>query len=223
MKNFFGVRHKGNRQIFLLLEDGLGSRMRVVGPQGEVLLRDESEFDLDYLDIDESNMSGMLSPQQLQKAAEIFSEQEKRDAIAAKAAAERQKQLEVLARHGGGLRGEGASARPTQASSARSGSPRPSRSGNASKSAPSRRFSRELTWESSQLSFYRHKIEPLGPKDVFVIHVYDVGRFRFTREGFDANFADVKMNAKYREFGVYSFPEIPERALKFKVSDGSGI
>lgn len=204
MISFFAVKHNKSGKLFLLLEDGLGSRMRVCNPNGDVLTLDEAEFDPDYLDLNTDNMRELLTEAQVKVAERFFKELAERDQIMAKAEEERKRQLQVT---------------PPRNTAASSSSPTRPRRSSSTQKTPNRRFSRDLSWSSSQLSFYKHKIDPLGPKDVFVVTVYGQGVFRFTREAFDKNFNDVRMNSKYREQGVYNFDSIPERAMKFKIAD----
>ncbi len=206
MISFFAVKHLKTGKLFLLLEDGLGNRMRVCNPAGDILTLGEAEFDSDYIDLNTENMHQLLLLPQVQVAERFFKELAARDTVTAKAEDERKKQLQAAPQR-------------SFVSQSPSSSPAKTRRSRTSAKTPSRKFSKELTWSSSQLSFYKHKIDPLGPKDVFVITVYGQGVFRFTREAFDNNFSDVKMNAKYREQGVYNFDVMPDRALKFKVTD----
>ncbi len=200
---YFAVKHKKSQQVFALLEDGIGSKMRVVGPDGRVLLMDESEFHEDYLDVNPGNATQLLSLEQVEEAAKYFGLEKKRQEITLKAEKSRQQFPEPK-----GMMQTASLSRVQNG---------PAKSRTRKTSQPSRRFAKELSWASAQLSFYRHKIEPLGPKDSFVVTVDGIGKFRFLKEQFDANFSDIRMDPKYREYGIFAFSEIPDRALKFKL------
>jgi hypothetical protein len=70
-------------------------------------------------------------------------------------------------------------------------------------------------WNSTSLTFYKHKIEPLDPKQWFIITVDGHGKVRMTREEFNADFMDVILLEDYYQNGSYSYREFPEKAKKF--------
>lgn len=70
-------------------------------------------------------------------------------------------------------------------------------------------------WNSQKLIFYKHNIEPLGPRQSFRINIEDVGVFEITKEVFEKNFNDVIISTSYWHDGSYVYNEIPEKAYKF--------
>jgi hypothetical protein len=74
-------------------------------------------------------------------------------------------------------------------------------------------------WNSGSLTFYKHKIEPLEPKQWFIINVEGHGKVRMTRDEFNAEFTDVILLEEYWKNGSYSYPEFPEKAKKFIVAE----
>lgn len=74
-------------------------------------------------------------------------------------------------------------------------------------------------WNSACLTFYKHKIEPLDPKQWFIVTVDGYGKVRMTREEFNAEFMDVILLEDYYQNGSYSYREFPEKAKKFIVAD----
>jgi hypothetical protein len=65
------------------------------------------------------------------------------------------------------------------------------------------------------LTFYRHKIDPLDPKQTFKIVVEGIGSFEISKEDFVAQFNDVMMSPSYRAEGLFSYREVPEKAKRY--------
>lgn len=76
-------------------------------------------------------------------------------------------------------------------------------------------YAAPVSWESSRLTFFRHKIQPLAPRQQFRIMVDGIGEFEMTKEEFSIAFNDVIMAPSYRNDGIYTYPEIPEKARRF--------
>lgn len=76
------------------------------------------------------------------------------------------------------------------------------------------------SWSSSSLTFYRHHIDPLGPKQSFRVVIDNLGTFEMTREEFQSVFNDVIMSNKYRQEGYFSYPSLPEKAQRFLKVEG---
>ena len=74
-------------------------------------------------------------------------------------------------------------------------------------------------WNSGALTFYKHKIEPLDPKQWFIINVEGHGKVRMTREEFNSEFMDVILLEDYWRNGSYSYSEFPEKAKKFILAE----
>ena len=70
-------------------------------------------------------------------------------------------------------------------------------------------------WNSPRLSFYKHKIEPLQPKQTFRITVEGTGCFEISKEEFLANFNDVVMSPSYRADGLFTYPSVPDKAKRY--------
>jgi hypothetical protein len=71
-------------------------------------------------------------------------------------------------------------------------------------------------WSGSMLTFYRSRISEIQvPTGKFRVHVNGVGTFEMTKGEFQSVFSDVTLSAKYKNDGLFSFAEIPERAMQF--------
>lgn len=68
----------------------------------------------------------------------------------------------------------------------------------------------------SRLGFRADVIEALGPDDVFRIST-PVGTFQMSKSEFYRTFDNVVRSRSYRERGLYHYPTVPEKALKFLV------
>lgn len=75
-------------------------------------------------------------------------------------------------------------------------------------------------WNSSVLTFYKHKIEPLDPKQWFIVTVDGYGKVRMTKEEFSSEFMDVILLEDYWRNGSYSYSVFPEKAKKFILAEG---
>lgn len=71
------------------------------------------------------------------------------------------------------------------------------------------------SWNSSKLTFYKHKIEPLSPLQKFSINIEGVGKFICSKKDFLSNFNEVVISSQYKNDGLYTFSTIPEKAMKF--------
>lgn len=70
-------------------------------------------------------------------------------------------------------------------------------------------------WSSDQLTFYKHKIEPLDPGQWFIVNVEGHGRIKMTKDQFGAEFMDVVLHESYWKNGSFSYSRFPEKANKF--------
>jgi hypothetical protein len=68
----------------------------------------------------------------------------------------------------------------------------------------------------SRLCFRRDVIEPLAESASFRV-VTPVGTFEMTKGEFYETFANVPKTRSYREIGLYHYPTLPSKALRFKV------
>jgi len=71
-------------------------------------------------------------------------------------------------------------------------------------------------WSCSKLTFYRSRIAEIqSPSGKFRIHLSGVGTLEMTKAQFQSVFSDVTLSSKYTNDGLFSFAELPERALQF--------
>lgn len=68
---------------------------------------------------------------------------------------------------------------------------------------------------SARLTFRRDVIERLAP-DAALRIVTPLGTFEMTRAEFEDAFANVAASKSYRDGGVYHYPTLPEKALRFR-------
>jgi hypothetical protein len=73
---------------------------------------------------------------------------------------------------------------------------------------------RPATYEFSRLGFKADVIEPLRDRDSFRV-VTPVGTFQMTKAEFYRDFANVVRSRSYRDRGLYHYPTVPEKALKY--------
>ena len=191
------VRNRKTAKLFILVDDSVEMRYKVINPAGEVLILPDLLFEEDPCTVTGDAIAEEFSPEQLE-ALERY--QEKAAAAAAAAAASARAQAErppVVKR-----------AEPKAA-------PRTPRSPKRETSASSSKRGLGATWNAPRLTFFRHKIDPLGPKQTFRILVEGAGEFELTKEEFLAHFNDVCMSATYRAEGLFSYPKVPEKALRY--------
>jgi hypothetical protein len=74
------------------------------------------------------------------------------------------------------------------------------------------------TWTAPTLTFYKHHIEPLDPKQTFKINLENGDIFEMTKDEFNQVFSDIMLSKEYSEDGAYSFDEIPDRATQYLTS-----
>ena len=77
------------------------------------------------------------------------------------------------------------------------------------------RFGIGAEWNSSKLTFYKHKIEPLSETQSFKINIEKTGTFLITKSDFQKMFNDVVISNSYWEEGSFTYGELPEKAKKF--------
>lgn len=185
------VRNRKTRKLFIIVDDSLDMRYKVVNPAGEVLILPDLLFDEDPVTVPPEAVGAEFSPEQL-TAYQAFREK-----------AEAQAQAEA--------------ARPKPPPRVVIAEPAKKRTP-ATKREPKMPERRGLgaTWNAPKLTFYKHKIEPLHPKQSFRVTVDGVGTFELTKEEFLAQFNDVVMSPSYRAEGHYSYPKIPDKAERYR-------
>lgn len=184
------VRNRKTQKLFILVDDSLELRLKVINPAGEVLVLPEQLFDEDRLMISQERFATEFTPEQL-SSLERFNTQ-----VAAQARAAAPK-LDA----------------PTRSESTpkpRSTAPKRERRG-----PEQTRRGLGASWASPRLTFYRHKIEPLHAKQTFRITVDGLGDFEISKEEFLAQFNDVVMSPSYRAEGLYSYQAFPEKARRY--------
>jgi hypothetical protein len=73
-------------------------------------------------------------------------------------------------------------------------------------------------YRCSRLTFKAKVIESLEDHDVFEV-ITPVGRFRMTKADVYRDFPGVIASKSYRDNGIYNYPTLPTRALRYKVAD----
>lgn len=188
------VRNRKTQKLFILVDDSLDMRYKVINPSGEVLILPDLLFDEDPVTVPADQFSEEFSPVQLDALDKYL----ERKAI--EEARERQQAQEAAAEPKVPERKKIA---PATKKSAPKGPKIPPRRGLGA------------TWSAPRLTFYRHKIDPLDPKQTFKIVVEGLGSFEISKEDFVAQFNDVMMSPSYRAEGLFSYREVPEKAKRY--------
>jgi hypothetical protein len=71
-----------------------------------------------------------------------------------------------------------------------------------------------VSYKSKRLTFRREQIESLSQDGHLIIET-PTGTFQMTRSQFEAEFPKVLTSASYSHAGVYHYPTIPEKAMKY--------
>lgn len=191
------VRNRKNGKLFIIVDDTLEKRYRVINPAGEVLVLPDVLFEEDVIPVTSADFDADFTPEQVAAFAQFKVEEQARQVYAAAQAAK-----------------EAAMPRKTilapQAAPKRSKSPAKPRSSASGLAA---------TWNAPKLTFYKHKIEPLAPKQSFRVNVAGSGIYEMTKEEFLLNFNDVVMSPSYRSDGLYAYPALPSKAEKYRRGD----
>jgi len=190
--NIEAVRNRKTQKLFVLVDDTLDKRYKVINPGGEVLILPDLLFDEDPLTIAASEFAVEFTPEQLDAFAKF------QDHAAAQAA-----QLKA------------ASQRPSAVQ--RMPEPPPKKRSPARRETTTGQTRRGLgaAWNAPRLTFYKHKIEPLHLKQSFKITVEGTGEFEITKEEFLAQFNDVVMSPSYRSDGLFTYPKVPDKARRY--------
>lgn len=75
-----------------------------------------------------------------------------------------------------------------------------------------------VTYRYSRLTFKRDVIELLKDHDSFRVETRD-GAFQMTKKEFYSVFKSVTSSESYTQNGLYNYPTVPEKALRFLISD----
>ncbi len=175
------------QKLFILLDD-LGGRLKLINPSGEIMDLPDSLFEEEIGTIESHEFQQKLTPAQMEKLNVFNNEMA---AQADRAAQADQKILE----------------KPELSQERKPKKKREKKDLIVKKGAP-------VSWNASRLTFFRHKIEPMNQKQSFLINVNGTV-YEITKEQFHSEFNDVVMSMSYRQDGLFSYPEVPEKALKF--------
>lgn len=73
------------------------------------------------------------------------------------------------------------------------------------------------TYQFSRLCFRRDIIESIGQSEPFRV-VTPNATFQMTKSDFYRDFQNVVESKSYREGGIYHYPKVPTRALRYRIS-----
>ena len=185
------VRNRKTQKLFIVVDDTLGTRYKVVNPEGETLVLPDLLFDEDTVTVTPEQFGSEFTPQQITAFRQL---KEKAEAQARAAADRPPPPPRVIV----------AEPAKKKTTAGRSRAPK----------VPERR-GLGASWSSPRLTFYKHKIEPLHPKQTFRVTVEGVGTFEISKEDFLAQFNDAVMSQSYRADGLYTYPQVPEKARRY--------
>ncbi|MBM4252853.1 MAG: hypothetical protein FJ146_12850 [Deltaproteobacteria bacterium] len=187
------VRNRKNLKLFIVIDDSLDFRYKVINPSGEVLILPDLLFEDDPIIVAPEDASTEFSPEQLSAYSEHLVKAAAAAAAAKLAASRPEPPRRIVAEP----------------------APRPKTRRQQSTPIQTRR-GLAASWSAPRLTFYKHKIEPLHPKQSFKITVEGTGDFEITKEDFVAHFNDVMMSPSYRADGLFTYPQIPDKALRYR-------
>jgi len=188
------VRNRKTTKLFILVDDTLGTRYKVINPAGEVLILPDLLFAEDPVLVHPSEFTNEFSEIQLDAFAKFQAKAAAQEALA-KAAALRAPEPRRI---------DPEPPKKKKTPSARKESAAPTRRGLGA------------AWSSPRLTFYKHKIEPLHAKQSFKVSVEGTGDFEITKEEFLLQFNDAVMSPSYRSDGLYTYAQIPEKAWRYR-------
>lgn len=201
-----GVRNIKSQKLFILLEDDGEDKIRVINPNGEVLFIPRELFEDVPVPVSDQDLNSTFTPEQLSSHSKYlekvrFDELVEKERVAHEKA-EHSVTMENIHRE----TLSGAQHAPTKSKT--TDRPRKSRESQGSGGI-------KATWTADIFVLYRHKIDPLKPKDYFCITVNGEGDYVIQKEDFLKVFNDVVMSYSYSKEGLYKFKETPDRAKKY--------
>ncbi len=196
LNNMDGIRNLKSQKMFILVEDEGEEKIRVINPNGEVLLLSRELFEDTPIQVGTGDLDSFFSQEQL-TSLDRYVEKMKLEDIEAK---ERDKRIQTETFEEHRERDTLGVSRPKRKSTSR----KPSLPGGIKSS-----------WNASQFVLYRHKIDPLKPKECFCITVEGEGDYVIMKDDFLKIFNDVIMSPSYIREGIFKFPETPDRAKRF--------
>jgi hypothetical protein len=187
------VQNRKNQKLFIIVDDSLGTRYKVINPAGEVIVLPDLLFEEDPIEVPNGEFADHFTPEQRTSLERFLDEQ------AARAALEASRPK----------------APPRAPEPERVPAARPRREGKLTARHQPSRTGLGASWSSPRLTFYKHKIEPLQMKQSFKIVIDGTGEFVITKEEFLAQFNDVVMSPSYRSEGHYTYSKFPEKAQRY--------
>ena len=189
------VRNRKTQKLFIVVDDTLDARYRVINPGGEVLTLPDLLFDEDPITVPSAEFDAEFTDSQLSALTKHLERQAEADRDAAKS--------------------HQAKASRPQATVVEAPAPKRRVSKSTGRGTPGPRGI-VATWQAPRLAFYRHKIDPLASTQSFRVVVDGTGTFEMTKEEFLAVFNDVVMSPSYRSDGHFSYPQVPPKAMRYK-------
>jgi hypothetical protein len=184
------VKNRKTQKYFILVDDSLDTRYKVINPSGEILILPDLLFEDDPLTVSQDQYQLHFTGDQLESFSKYQLKQAAFDAAPVRPEPQLPKRFVADAK------------------------PEPRKKSPPKKSAPSRRGV-GASWSAPRLTFYRHKIEPLDLKQSFRVEVQGVGVFEITKEDFLNHFNDASMSPSYRADGLYVYKDLPDKAKKY--------
>lgn len=191
------VNLKSNASFIMI--DAFGTRLQLIAPNGKIVSLPEDLFEDEPNILEAEQFEKKLTPEQINAFNKLQLDDEKE---AQQRAIEKSRKIKADAV---------AAERVSQTSTARSPNSPPKKR----KPKVDTRTGIISTWNAPRLSFYRNKIEPLGPRQSFIITVANA-QYQMTRAQFENIFNEVVMSASYRRDGLFTYESIPDKAEQFK-------
>lgn len=186
------VRNRKNQKLFIIVDDTLEARYKVINPAGEILILPDLLFDEDPIPVPGGEAEESFTPEQLKTYVEY----------AAKAAEQ--------------ARIEASRPKPPPPRRTVESEPAPRKTARKVQKHVPVRGGLAAQWNAPRLTFYKNRIEPLSGKQSFRITVDGIGTFEMTKDDFLANFNDVVMSPSYRADGLYTYADIPDKVRRYQ-------
>lgn len=186
------VRNRKTQRLFIVVDDTIDARYKVINPAGETLVLSDLLFDEDPVQVAPEDVEKHFSPEQMKALEEHITKL----AEQARLEASRPKPPPEVRRVASEPK-----ARPTARKVQKHV---PVRGGLAAQ------------WNAPRLTFYKNRIEPLSGKQSFRVTVDGVGTFEMTKDDFMTSFNDVVMSPSYRSDGLFTYPDIPEKVRRYQ-------
>ena len=194
------MRNIKNGKLFICLEacESPG-RVRVVNPNGDILVVMEELFELEPIEVPEAKITETFTAAQLATLDTWLKDQEEE-------AERRRNEPQLPSEPDRPARRLVSPARPRTPSQKRE--PK-----NVVITKARGRIAAE--WVCDRLTFYRHRIDPLQLSEQFVVKVEGEGDYQMTKAEFQRVFNNVIMSPTYRANGLFSYQATPPEAQPF--------